>query len=169
MQPMRLGKREIKESEGLRQILEECKVMRLGLTDADGMFIVPVNFGYDFETENGQRKLRLYFHSAQKGRKARVLSLEGQAAVEMDCGHALIRGDYTCGYSYGYRSIMGTAKIRKVTETEEKIYCLTRLMEHLEPGTEICFLPEMLEKADVYCAEVMEFTGKERKLKKQML
>ena len=46
MRNMRLAKREVTETEALRQILEDCDVVRLGLTDEDGMFIVPVNFGF---------------------------------------------------------------------------------------------------------------------------
>lgn len=40
--------------------------MRFGTQDAEGMFIVPVNYGYDL-TEG---QLTLYLHSAREGRKA---------------------------------------------------------------------------------------------------
>ena len=56
MRNMRLAKREVTETEALRQILEDCDVVRLGLTDEDGMFIVPVNFGYELSEENGAQK-----------------------------------------------------------------------------------------------------------------
>lgn len=49
MREMRLNKREIKDPEMLRSIIETCRVLRLGLTDSEGMFIVPVNYGYDLE------------------------------------------------------------------------------------------------------------------------
>ena len=53
MREMRLAKREITDPEVLKEIVEECDTVRLGLTDAEGMFIVPVNYGYEF---TGQRK-----------------------------------------------------------------------------------------------------------------
>lgn len=162
---MRLWKREVREEEKLREILDACKVVRLGLRDEEGMFIVPVNFGYEFKQHDGQWKLKLYLHSAREGRKAEAFALSPTAALEMDCGHEMIRGDYTCSYSYAYRSIMGTARIREVTDPEEKIHGLKLLMKHMEPESDLQFLPEMVEKVGVYCAEVLEFTGKERKRK----
>lgn len=50
MGEMRLKKREIKDKMILREILEGCDVLRIGAVDQEGMFIVPVNFGYDFDT-----------------------------------------------------------------------------------------------------------------------
>ena len=90
MRNMRLAKREVTETEALRQILEDCDVVRLGLTDEDGMFIVSVNFGYELSEENGARKLQLYIHSAKEGRKAEAFVKHPVAALEMDCGHEVI-------------------------------------------------------------------------------
>lgn len=180
MRSMRLAKREVKDFQEVRQILADCDTVRLGLTDADGMFIVPVNFGYEFleETdgagedytedspgENRTGRLRLYIHSAREGRKAEAFAKCPVAALEMDCGHEIITGDYTCSYSYAYRSIMGSGRIREVTEPEEKIHGLTVLMEHMEPGASVHFLPEMLERVGVYCIDVFEYTAKKRERK----
>lgn len=41
-------KREIKDPAELEKVLDACKVVRIGTMDAEGMFIVPVNFGYEF-------------------------------------------------------------------------------------------------------------------------
>ena len=65
MRPMRLAKREVRETEELRWILEDCDVVRIGLTDEEGMFIVPVNFGYELSEQDGEWKLTLYIHSAR--------------------------------------------------------------------------------------------------------
>lgn len=166
MRAMRLFKREITETEELRKILQDCDVVRLGLTDEDGMFIVPVNFGYEFSVKDGKRELRLYIHGAREGRKAEAFAKNPKVALEMDCGHEIITGDYTCSYSYAYRSIMGNGVIREVTDQEEKIRGLTLLMNHLEPGASLEFAPEMLERTGVYCIDVLEFTGKKREKKK---
>ena len=50
MRAMRLKKREVTDKKVLGEILEECDVVRIGAVDEEGMFIVPVNFGYDFDT-----------------------------------------------------------------------------------------------------------------------
>lgn len=165
MREMRLKKREIQSSDILREIIECCDVVRIGLTDKDGMFIVPVNYGYDCDSCGDGLKLTLYIHGAREGRKAEAFSRNPSVAVEMDCMHKVITGDYTCSYSYAYRSIMGTGRVRELTESEEKIHGLTRIMNHTAPGAEIEFLPEMLERTGVYAIDVIHFTGKERKKK----
>ena len=48
MRGMRLHKRELRDPEIIREILEECDVVRFGAQDEEGMFIIPVNYGYDF-------------------------------------------------------------------------------------------------------------------------
>ena len=165
MRPMRLFKREIKDEEILREILEECDVVRLGGFDEDGMFIVPVNYGYELENISGKMNLRLYIHGAKEGRKAEAFAKNASVAVEMDCCHEVITGDYTCSYSYAYRSIMGNGRIHVLTEKEKQIHALTKIMEHLAPDAEIRFRPEMLERTAVFCIDVEDFTGKERKKK----
>lgn len=162
MRQMRLWKREIKDPEALRKILDACDVVRIGAADREGMFIVPVNFGYTFEPEAEGIQLRLYFHGAREGRKAEAFAENPQVAIEMDCGHALISGNYTCAYSYAFQSIMGSGSVYEITEIEEKIQGLRRIMEHLAPEAGIRFSDEMLERTGVYCIEVDSFTGKER-------
>ena len=68
MREMRLYKREIRDPEIIREILEECSVVRLGTRDEEGMFIVPVNFGYEFYEKGGGQALTLFIHGAREGR-----------------------------------------------------------------------------------------------------
>ena len=162
---MRLAKREIKDAAVLREIIEECDVVRIGVSDQDGMFIVPVNYGYEFAADRDTIKLTLYIHGAKEGRKAEAFAAAPSVALEMDCRHELITGGYTCSYSYAYRSIMGNGRIRCLDTEEEKRMGLVRIMEHLAPGAAIEFRPEMLAKTNVYRIDVTDFTGKERRRK----
>ena len=70
MRKMRLAKREIQEKKRLMEILEQAKVLRIGTMDQEGIYIVPVNYGYSWE--EGE-PLRFYIHSAKKGEKSRPL------------------------------------------------------------------------------------------------
>lgn len=165
MRNMRLHKREIKDSETLIRIIEECSTVRLGLTDNEGMFIVPVNYGYDIEMKENEIRLALYIHGSKDGRKADAFRENHSVAVEMDCMDGIIKGDYTCSYSCAFRSIMGTGVIRELTEEQDKIHGLTRIMEHMSPGAVIEFTPEMLTRTGIYKIDITHFTGKERKKK----
>lgn len=163
MREMRLHKRELRDPEIIKEILEECDVVRIGTQDEEGMFIIPVNYGYDFSVSGDKMKLVLFIHGAGEGRKADAFADSPVVAVEMDCRHGLITGDYTCSYSYSYRSIMGTGMVRRVEDEQEKIFGLAKIMEHMAPGAEIEFRPEMLSRTEVFCIEVEHFTGKERR------
>ncbi len=165
MGEMRLKKREIKDKMILREILEGCDVLRIGAVDQEGMFIVPVNFGYDFDTGKETPRLTLYFHGAAEGRKAEAFALNPDVAVEMDCCHGLITGDYTCSYSYAYRSIMGNGRVARITADEDKKYALSRIMAHVAPDADLVFSREMLERTAVFRIDITHFTGKERKKK----
>ena len=165
MREMRLAKRKIDEPEVIREILEECDVVRLGLKDDEGMFIIPVNYGYDLEVDEDRTKLKLYIHGSDEGRKADAIAADPRTAIEMDCRHKLITGDYTCSYSYAYRSIMGSGTVTKLETDAEKQYALGKLMEHTAPGAKIEFQPVMLERTAVYRIDVKYFTGKERRQK----
>ena len=129
------------------------------------MFIVPMNYGYEIQEEKGSLQVCLYLHGAKEGRKAAAFATNPRVAVEMDYNHEVITGDYTCAYSYAYRSIMGNGTITEVTEPEAKIKGLEKIMAHLAPGAKIAFLPEMVERVAVWRIDINTFTGKERKRK----
>lgn len=60
---MRRHDREVKNLEGIREILDVCKVCRLGMYDGGEVYIVPMNYGYELDGD----KLTLYFHGAREG------------------------------------------------------------------------------------------------------
>ncbi|WP_461882315.1 pyridoxamine 5'-phosphate oxidase family protein [Fusicatenibacter sp.] len=165
MREMRLKKREITDPEILKEVLEACEVVRIGTMDEEGMFLVPVNYGYEIQEENGFPRVCLYLHGAKEGRKAAAFAADSRVAVEMDYNHEVITGDYTCAYSYAYRSIMGNGTITEVTEPEAKIKGLEKIMAHLAPKARIAFLPEMVERVAVWRIDLDTFTGKERRRK----
>ena len=156
MREMRLKKREITDPEILREILESCEVVRIGAMDEEGMFIVPMNYGYDVREEDGTLHV---LHGAKEGRKAAAFAADPRVAVEMDYNHEVITGDYTCAYSYAYRSIMGNGTITEVTDPEAKKKGLGKIMAHIAPEAKIAFLPA------VWRIDIDTFTGKERRRK----
>ena len=158
--PMRRQKREVTSPEELRRILEKCQILRIGAMDEKGMFVVPVNYGFEWEDE-----LLLYYHSAKEGRKADAFHKDPNVAFELDSGYEVITGDYACSYSAAYESIMGNGTVTLLETPEKKERALTLLMKHAAPGANLVFRPEMLEAAAVYCLRVSSLTGKRRERK----
>ena len=85
MRTMRLKKREIRDKEVLRDLIDGCSVVRIGAADEEGMFIVPVNYGYEIlEKEDGTLDWKMAFHSEAQGRKAEAFEKEPDTAMELD-------------------------------------------------------------------------------------
>ena len=49
---MRRADREVTEPQQIDAIIATCKIVSLAYTDAEGITIVPLNFGYVFDTES---------------------------------------------------------------------------------------------------------------------
>ena len=157
--------REVTDINDILQIINETKILHLGLSDEGWPYVVPMNYGYDVREEDGTLHVCLYLHGAKEGRKAAAFAADPRVAVEMDYNHEVITGDYTCAYSYAYRSIMGNGTITEVTDPEVKKKGLEKIMAHIAPEAKIAFLPEMVERVAVWRIDIDTFTGKERRRK----
>jgi len=100
---LRRKDREINEINELLQVIDQCKICRIAMQDNEGLYIVPMNFGYIYEN----KQLVLYFHSAKEGRKISALKENSNVCFEMDCENRLTAGDKACKYSYSFKSIIG--------------------------------------------------------------
>ena len=155
---MRRSDRAVTAPEEIRDILERCRVCRLAMQDAAGLYIVPMNFGYTLE----DGRLTLYFHSAGEGRKIDALAAAPQAAFEMDCGHELVEGDMPCTYSFNYCSITGTGRAVFCRTAEEKIQGLRAILRH-QTGKEFSLTPSMAEGVAVFRIEAASYSAKARR------
>ncbi|MDR2759002.1 MAG: pyridoxamine 5'-phosphate oxidase family protein, partial [Spirochaetaceae bacterium] len=107
---MRRKDREITDIEELRGIISRCKVCRLAMAENNRPYVVPLNFGYEYQ--NGE--LILYFHGAQEGEKIDMLKKNPQVCFEMDGGHRLVEGREAHDYSFAYESIIGFGEVEFV-------------------------------------------------------
>lgn len=155
---MRRKDREVTEPQELLQIIDQCKVCRIGMRDEFGLYIVPMNFGYTYE--NGQ--LVLFFHSAKQGRKLDALKANGEVCFEMDCEHSLLTADAACNYGYYFKSIIGNGKAEFIDNVEEKKAALSALMKH-QTGQDFVFDDKMAAAVTVFKIAAASFTGKDHR------
>lgn len=164
MRPMRLSKREVRDTARIREIIEGCHVLRIGATDAEGMFIVPVNFGYAWSDDEALP--HFYIHSAREGRKADAFRAGGDdgtpVALELDIDRGSITGTYSCAWSRSYASIMGTGTVREVTDEGQRVRALELLMAHAAPGAEASFTPDGMARVAIFRIDVAHLSAKER-------
>lgn len=159
---MRRKEREITEPSEVLEVLASSKIMRVGFNDNGRIYIVPVNFG--FEYENG--KLVLYFHGARDGRKFSLIQKGGNAGFEMDFGYQLMTAETACEHSAFYSSAIGEGTISEIKENDEKKKGLNLIMFNATGKGDWNFPLIMLSKVGVFKIEVSQFTCKSHKMPK---
>ena len=156
---MRRKDREIQDTGGKIDIIKKCKVCRIGLSENNMPYIVPLNYGYSFDNN----VLTLFFHSATEGKKLDIIKINNQACFEIDCDAKLIEAEEACKYGYSYKSVIGFGKIIMIENPGEKIFALNAIMrQQTEQETVHEFPPDRIKNVCVYKMLVQEFTGKQR-------
>lgn len=153
---MRKSNREIKNIDELKAILDGCDVCRLGLCDHGQPYIVPLNFGYSWPDSG----LVLYFHCAAEGRKLDILRQNNRVCLELDWRHELKTAGQACQFSMHFESLIGEGEIAILTDDQEKIAGLDRIMAHYHPGGAWTYDQEILAKTCVLRLQVSSLTGK---------
>lgn len=115
--------REVTDIAEILAILSKHEVCRIGFNDNLCPYVVPVNFGYEYQ--NG--RWIFYFHGARTGKKMRLLRKNPAVCIEMDGDHALLRADDPCDYSYAYTSVFATGLASILQTREEMRYGPTSL------------------------------------------
>ncbi|GHV95537.1 MFS transporter [Spirochaetia bacterium] len=156
---MRRKDREIADIQEKLALIAQCKVCRLGLSDGNQPYVVPLNFGYTFQDNT----LTLFFHSAHEGKKIDILKNNPRACFEIDTRHQLIEAATACGHGFAFASVIGFGSVEFITDTAEKIIALNALMKH-QTGKDIQYSygEAELNAVCVYKLKVDEFTGKEK-------
>ena len=148
---------EVTDPAVIRHILDESKVLHLGLVD-DGMpYIVPMNYGCKWEAD----KLTLYLHSAVKGYKLDVLAKNSTCCFEMECGVEPFEGAIACQYGISYYCLMGRGKAVIVDDPAEKMAAMTLLMK-TQTGKDFQFNERLVSIVTVIRIDVADYTAKHR-------
>lgn len=156
---MRRSDREVIDNDKINEIIKNCDCCRLGFKEEKGVYILPLNFGYD--EENNKRVL--YFHGANEGKKIDLINKQKFVGFEMDSFHKLVSSDIPCGFTYKYQSIIGNGNVSMVRGINEKIKALKIIMEHYTGKKEWSFPVASVEKTGIIKLEITELSCKEHK------
>jgi nitroimidazol reductase NimA-like FMN-containing flavoprotein (pyridoxamine 5'-phosphate oxidase superfamily) len=156
---MRRNEREITDMAEKIAVIDRCKVCRLGVSENDQAYVVPLNFGYT--VEGGA--LTLYFHGAREGKKIDILKNNNKACFEIDCDYELLEADTACGYGFAFASVIGFGTVEFISGNAEKIRALNILMKH-QTGRDIQhrYKETALDAVTVYKLNVSACTGKRK-------
>jgi nitroimidazol reductase NimA-like FMN-containing flavoprotein (pyridoxamine 5'-phosphate oxidase superfamily) len=116
-----------------------------------------MNFGY----AGGDRKM-LFFHCANKGKKLDMIRINNYVCFEIDTDHEVIKGEKGCDWGMKYNSIVGYGKIFIITDEDEKINGLDKIMTHYGGKEEYLYDKRALMQTTVLRLEISEITGKRK-------
>lgn len=165
---MRRKERQITDDKVIDAVIMQCDCCRLGFLDEEGVYIVPLSFGFETidnggEAAEGNSRV-FYFHGAREGRKALCIacSIENnvEVAFELDCAHAIKRGETACAHSAYYKCVMGTGKISHIEENSCKKHALNLIMEHETGKGDYDFPSPMLSRVSVFSLTVTQISCK---------
>lgn len=154
---MRRKDREVTDPVKIREIIAACTCCRLGLSDGERAYVVPLNFGF-VEREG---RYTFYFHSAWEGRKIDLIRKTGWAAFEMDRGHELVETEESHTCSARYQCVMGGGPVTLLEDREEKKAGLAALMLHDTGKGQWAFQDALVDRTQVIRLEAEELTCKE--------
>ena len=150
---MRRKEREIKDRAELEAIIQRAQVCRIGLSESDIPYIVPVHFGF---IDNC-----LYFHCAMDGKKIDILEKNPKVCFEMDIDYELVKSEESpCRWSAKYRSIMGSGKASMVENPLQKSEALNVIIGHYG-GESHDFSDDELQQVKVFKIIIDNMSGKQ--------
>ena len=154
---MRRQDREVSDIEGIRGIIEKCKVCHIAMVDEGSPYVVPLNFGYTLE----EGVLTLLFHCAKEGRKLDILRRNSAVCFEMAWEGQLGHIENPCKSGYYFESVHGFGRAEFVEDVEEKCRALTLLMKY-QAGQDFVYTPQQAGSVCVFKIISTDFTGKKK-------
>lgn len=150
---MRRKDQEIRDKSTIESIIRKEMVCRIGLSENNMPYIVPMNFGY--------KDNFLYLHSAKEGKKIDIIKINNNVCFEIDTDHELIKSEKACSWGMKYRSIIGSGKAHLIDDYEEKRRALDIIMEHYSDRSSYNYLDEEIINVVIIKIEIESITGKE--------
>ena len=159
MQGMTKRERQITDPDQIKAILDNAKVLHLGLCVDNEPYVVPMNYGYTME----DGKLTLYLHSAVRGKKLDMIRENPKVFFEMCCDVTPFEGKVACQYGTTYASVMGLGTAEILEVPEDKIDGLVKFMK-TQTGKDFTFDERMVSIVSVIKITATDFTAKKRPL-----
>jgi len=149
---MRRKEKEITDNNEIIKIIRSSQVCRLGLSDDNKPYIVPLCFGYKENT--------LYFHSAQEGKKVEIIKKNPNICFEFDHDSKVVQAEKPCSWGVKYQSIIGFGRAQILESLDEKRNALNIIMGQYSSENHE-FQDSAINKTFVFKVKITEITGKQ--------
>ena len=108
--------------------------------------------------------MTLYIHGAMAGYKYDLLQTDNHVGFEMDSTQGLVLDEAGHSCTMNYESVMGWGIVEELTDPEEKIHALDRIMAHYH-AEDFSYNAAVAQRTRILCLRVQERTGKRREKK----
>ena len=122
------------------------------MVDGDRPYVIPVSFVLDGDG--------LYVHSADHGRKLRVLRKNPHVCFEVDADVAVAPAKAPCDVGMRFRSVVGFGKVSFVEDAAEKARVLRLFIAKYVPKSSREMPDHELAKTVVWRVAIERLTGK---------
>ncbi|MBF0303142.1 MAG: pyridoxamine 5'-phosphate oxidase family protein [Desulfamplus sp.] len=148
---MRRKEKEIKEQSEIEAVIRKSAVCRLGLSDGDIPYIVPLCFGYKDNS--------IYLHSALKGKKIDILQKNQKVCFEFDADIEVKEAERACDWGMQFKSVIGFGKAVFIEDINDKITALNIIMKQYSDRT-FEFTDNAARGVTVIRIDIQSMTGK---------
>ncbi len=149
---MRKKEKEIMEKSEIEAVIQKSIVCRLGLSDNNVPYIVPLCFGYKDNT--------IYVHGSLKGRKTDIIQKNQNVCFEFDIDTQIVEDENACKWAMKYKSVIGFGKALFLKEPDKKQKALKIIMNQY--SNKLFKFPEKsINSTMVIKIEIERMTGKQ--------
>lgn len=126
MQEMRKHMLACHDQEKIDCFLQQMHVGFLGLSDSDGLYVVPVNFIW--------HEGKIYLHGAEAGRKAKIMSGGAPACFTVCEEQAIMTDPVPAHTSTAYMSVMLFGRVQPIDDLHERTEVMQQMLNKYVPG-----------------------------------
>jgi uncharacterized protein len=149
---MRRKEKEITEKLNIEAVIHESSICRVGMSDENIPYIVPLCFGYRDNT--------IYVHSSLEGRKISTLKKNQNVCFEFDINTELVESENACDWGMKYQSVIGFGKASFIENPELKRHALNIIMKQYSKKS-FHFPDKTIDKMSVIKIDITAMTGKQ--------
>lgn len=148
---MRGKEKEITARSEIEDVIHRSIVCRIGMSDDDMPYVVPLCFGYQ---DNA-----IYVHGSLKGKKAEILRKNPNVCFEFDIDAEIVEAETACEWGMRYQSVIGFGRASFLEESDEKRRALDVIMNQYSDRP-FRFPDEAINGTAVIRIEIASMTGK---------
>ena len=142
----------------VKKFLIETKIGRLGLSQNNEAYVIPVVYIYDSANE------AIYIHCARKGRKIDIIESNPKACFEVDELSGLVTGSSPCEYDLIYRSVIVFGEVSLIYDPSVKAEILSKIVEkYTKKIGKTPVTSKMAEGTQIIMLKILIKSGKENK------